>query len=176
MLGKGTVRWKTPQHILPPPVQTPPSATKRPLQRKYRPAPSAPAPPCTAAPPSLSAQRAPPGPAPTFASLDSLGSANGLFVAADGLEMLLQGVETCAHCVDGDMRGAQVAPALRLAPPIIGATVPCIHLRLDTACAGIATSLPQVAVQALYGLLHLLVRPTQREPAVRQPCRPDRKS
>src|SRR6266704_5366371 len=105
-----------------------------------RAAPGTPAPPRTAAPPSLSAQRAPPGPAPAFASLDSLGSANGLFVAVDGLKVLLQGSEGCAHGVDGDMRGSQVAPPLRLAHPLVGVTVPRIYLRLNAACSGIATS------------------------------------
>jgi len=86
--------------------------------------------------------------------------------------MFLQGSKTSAHGVDGDMRRTQVVPPLRLAPPLVGTTVPRIHLRLDAARTGIATSLPQVAVQALNGLLHLLVRPTQRKPAVRHPRRP----
>src|SRR6266851_3745106 len=101
--------------------------------------------------------------------VDHLGSANGLFVTANGLDMFLQGGKASTHRVDGDMPGAQVVPLLRLVPPLVGVTIPCIHLRLDAHGAWIATGLPHVAVQALDGLLHLLVRSTQREPAVRQP-------
>jgi hypothetical protein len=63
-----------------------------------------------AAPPSLSSYRAPPGPVPAFVSLDSLGSPNVLFVAADGLKVLLQGGETrCAGYISNPLRKLRVA-------------------------------------------------------------------
>src|SRR6266852_292662 len=80
--------------------------------------------------------------------------------------MLLQGDEARPHRVDGDMRCTQVLPPLRLTHPLSGIAVPRIHLCLDTHCTWLAASLTNVAVQALDGLLHPLVRPSQREPSV----------
>ena len=84
--------------------------------------------------------------------------------------MLLEGGEACAHCVDADVRCAQVLPSLRLARPLAGSAFSCIYLRLDAKYVGVGASLANVAAEPLDGLLHPVVRSSQREPAIGEAC------
>src|SRR5579863_4840232 len=82
--------------------------------------------------------------------------------------MLVRGLKTRAHRIDGDVRGPQFLPCLCLANPLVEAAITYGQARFDAERGGIAPRLASVAAQPIECLAHLLVGIALWKPAVAQ--------
>src|SRR5689334_18735280 len=93
---------------------------------------------------------------------------DGFFIAANGLDMLIRGLEARAHRVDRDVCGPQFLPCLCLANPFVEAAIAYGQPRFDADCSGIAAYFSNIAAQSFERLAHLLVGIALWEPAIAQ--------
>src|SRR5579884_1855049 len=73
----------------------------------------------------------------------------GCFVAAEGVQVLLERGEASAHGVEADVGGAKGLPALRLLEQGVEVAFPGVDLRFDAECCRVAARFLQVCAQAL---------------------------